>query len=195
MTKPNAAYLRKQLEEIATLDRRKVDSQYQIANLLTAIRDHKLWELDGHRSFAHMVSSELEFAPSTAGKYCKFYELVTRLGYKREETLKLMQRFGRNRLMQVLEGSGKKLSIRAIETRLKSGEHERSQLFHFNLSDEKVAAGITQTLSQFGLTTHKSGMRVNLTSAFVALVEDHKRLTKELAKTKAAPKRKLKVAS
>jgi len=181
-------FFRKTVAEIAALDKTKVECQYQIANLLTAIRDHKMHELGGYDSFAMMVAGELEMHPSTANKYIGFFNTVTRLGYSKDETLKLMQRFGRNRIYGVLCNSEKKLSVRALAKRIHDGDQSRDKQFHFQIPEDRAAAIASNVLSQYGMVVTKSGQRTNMSTAFLKLVEEHERMKKQLAKASGKTK-------
>ena len=175
MTKPTFASF---IKQITDADTKQVVCQFQIANVLTAIRDHKLYREAGYNNFAMMVRGELDFAPSTASRYIRLYEQYVNLKYKEDEFKLRMQQFGWSRLEKLLSGATKKMGYRA----LKNAEDvynntARGRQFHFEL-DDKMAATFEQYLTQHGMTTSKGGGRTNVTTSLQSLVSDYDRLKK-----------------
>ena len=185
--------LTKVLKQVRQADRNQVDAQFQIANILTAIKDHKLYELGGYDNFQMMVRGELDFAPSCAIKYVSLHNSFTKFKYTKTEYLKLMQQFGWRRVEEALSKSTKKMGHRAIKSFMDAKHLGSSQQFNFNVTDKKVAAKLESRLAKFGLEVMQSGQRSHLTTSFLALLEDYDRLVESTEHTTG--KRKLKAVS
>ena len=146
------------IKQIIAADVKQVECQFQIANLLTAIRDHKLYKDAGYDNFQMMVRGEFDFSTSTATRYVNLYESYEYLGYKEAEFTRLMTQFGWSRLQKFLSNSEEKLGYRALKKMNDAYNNTaRGRQFHFELDDD-TAATFEQYLTQFGMTTNKGGI-------------------------------------
>lgn len=173
--KQTLTQLTKLLNQIRSLDKQQVEAQFQIANTLTAIKDHRFFEQANYTSFEHMVHCELEFNKSTASRYCALYHHYVTWKYNKKEFLSLMQKFGWRRVEEALRGTDRKMGYRAITNRLAIIDENDNQ-FNFNLHDKRDAARFTSLLERHGLETHKNGTRINLTTSMLALLDDYEAL-------------------
>lgn len=180
-----ASTLHGMLSKIHAADQKQVVAQFDIANLLTAILDHKLFEQDGYDNFRQMIHMELDFSPATAMRYVNLYNSYTRLRYSKEEFLKHMRTFGWSHLRRALEHADTKMGHRAIKKHI--DDHMSKTVMYFGSAiSPQDEARINSALSRFGMETNKSGHRSGVTTAMLALIEDYERLTKVRDKNKAA---------
>ena len=166
------------LASIAEYDLKQVEAQYNIANMLTAIRDHNLYKELDYETFPQMCEGELEFGYRTASNYVQFYANLERLKYTKEEALQLMQRYTWRALSKVLTGEDKKIGTRAIKNRIDNREPDQYQNVAFQLADKRAVARLDSLLSRHGCQLTTEGRRINSTSALLALLDDYERLTK-----------------
>ena len=166
------------IKQIIAADVKQVECQFQIANLLTAIRDHKLFREAGYDNFHMMVRGEFDFSTATASRYCSLYESYEHFGYKEAEFTRLMTQFGWSRLQKFLATSDKKLGYRALKQMNDAYNNvKRGRQFHFEF-DEKTAATFEQYLTQFGMETSKGGNKSGVTTSMQTLINDYDRLKK-----------------
>ena len=178
------------LKRIRDNDRTQVENQYEIANILTAIKDHKLYEQLGYATFPLMCRGELSFGPGQAQKYVNFYQHATRLRYKKQELLTIMQTHSWMRLREIFTQSDTKPSMRTISRLMREEESDHCQM-GFNIPDNRERARISAALAHYGMEVTKSGRRINMSTALVALVDAAEGRTKTRVKAnKARPKLK-----
>lgn len=163
--------------DINASDEKQVEHQFNIAFVLTAIRDLKLYEHGDYANFSDLVASELYFSPDTAYRMISLHTSYTRLRYKKEEFLLLMRQFGWRKLERALAGATRKMGHRAIKN-WHGAQDENNKQFNMHVHDKKLTARIEAALSRFGMEETDNGRRTNLTNAFIALLDDYERLTK-----------------
>lgn len=170
--------LRTYLDKIIFADTAQSSAQLDIANMLTAIRDHKLYQQDGYDSFSMMVQCELDFSPATAARYCSLYNSFTRLRYSRDEFLKHMRTFGWGTLEKVLRGVTKKLGHRALKSRV-AEERQASRTYTLTVTSKSDIETINHALQNFGFDAYNDAYRHGLTASVIRLIEDYQRLKGE----------------
>lgn len=161
--------------DINASDEQQVEHQFNIAFVLTAIKDLELYKHGDYRSLADMVRQELYFSPATATKMVALHNSYTRFKYEREEFLILMRQFGWRKLEKALSASNRKMSHRMIE-RWHAEKDDNNKQFNMHIHDKKLTARIESTLARFGMDTNENGTRLNMTNAFIALLDDYERL-------------------
>ena len=164
------------LNKIRAADERQVKAQLDIASLLAAIKEHKLYDTGDYGSFTEMVKKELPFSIYTANSYVKLYQSYERLGYTKPEFLKILQAHDWRIVWEALENSKSKLGIRAIQNYLDKKNQKPKQQFNFHLPDEQQCLRLETLLSRFGLEVTEGGSRSHMTDALIALLDDYERL-------------------
>jgi len=164
------------VKNIRIADQSQVESQLKIANLLCAIKDHKLYEYAGYDNFKMCCQCEFEFTVYSAQGFVQLYRNLKRLGYSESEYLRHMQTVGWRALTNVLNASDKKVGIRKIKSEIANSLRERPQQFNIQFTTDKEALRFEQVLSDFGLDASASGRRRQLKSSLAALLDDYERL-------------------
>lgn len=184
-------YIQQAINTIRAADKAQVEAQFEIANLLAAIKEHKLYENMQYSSFDSLVVSELDFAVNAAHGYVKLYCIFTSLQYSKEAYLKLMQQFGWRRLNKALQHSPRKLGYRAIKARLQEMDDAKPSQFNLLLTKESDVKRLENLLKEHGLRTSE-GRRSGLTTSMIALIDDYEQLKSEqqvVSKKKTRPKK------
>ena len=181
--------LNKFLAQIRDSDQRQVEAQFDIANVLTAIKDHELFRFGGYESFKMMVQAEVDFTPSCAMDYVSLHTQYSKYSYNKTEFLKLMKQFGWRRVNEALRESKKHMGYRAMNAWMKARDVDSSRQFNFNVPDKQTVAKLESILTRFGMEVPGQGRRSHMTEAFIAMMEDYERLQKNAHHTTGKPKR------
>ena len=185
--------LSKIISDIKSADIAQVESQLEIARLLTAVKKYKLYTPE-FSDFKIMVQATLDFAPSAAEKYVSFYTHYEALKYGREEILKLMRQLGWRKVQFCLRGAKKKMGYRAMKNYLEEHYYAQDRQFNFNMLSDKSAQRLEKALKQHGLEISKGGRRAHMTESMESLLVDYEALKKHAAKL-PGKRKKLALAS
>ena len=161
------AYAGQLLDRLIELDQQTQSAYYEMGQLLSAIKNNKLYELLGYNSFKEIVEEELSFTDSTAARYANTYDHFRRLHYTKKEALDMIQMFGYTHMADILPTVNDKIGKRAIRTRIdKLGKHQ----VNFMLNDQQYDTFL-QTFESLGAEYSESGRMVNSSEVFLALLK------------------------
>lgn len=166
------------LSHIRESDSKQVEAQMDIARLLACIKEYKLY-LPKYDSFKQLVINELDFAFSTALNYVSLYQCYTRLGYGREQMLKLMRQLGWRKVQFCLRTSKKRMSLATMNQYLEDHYYARDKQFNFNMRSETTARKLEKLLVPFGLTINADGRRAHMAESLEAMMADYERLQRQ----------------
>ncbi len=164
------------LNKIRKADETQVNAQFEIAGILSAIREHKLYETGEYNSFGAMVKKELTFSLYTADCYCRLHNRYMKFGYNQPEFLKLMQAFEWRVVEKCLRDADKKMGMRAMQNWVNAKNQEPNRQYNFHIEDDDEALRLETLLARFGLETSEAGTRTHMTTALLALLKDYERL-------------------
>ena len=179
------------LGTIRAADVTQVESQLEIARLLTAIKQYKLYH-PTFKSFEDMVKQELDFPVNAAIKYVSLYTHFLSLGYGREELLKLMRQVGWRVVQYCLARNKKKMGYRAMLNFVERNPRSAPNQININVSSDIARQRFYKVLQQHGMLVDNKGQRKNVNVAFESMLADYVQLQK---KTSRLPGKKRKLSA
>lgn len=161
-------YVGEMLDKLVELDVTTVGAYYEMGQILHSFKQGNLHEVLGYESFSHLVEEELSYSPATAHSYSSLYRNFQRLHYKKPEALKLLRKYGKTHLSEVLPNLNGKPSDRAIKKCIDALGHHQ---INFTLNDAELAEA-QRALAKRGATVTETGRYMNSTEAFMDMVRE-----------------------
>ena len=177
------------LGTIRAADVSQVESQLEIARLLTAIKQYKLFH-PTYESFDKMVKQELDFSIHAANKYVSLYTYFLSLGYGREELLKIMRQVGWRVVQYCLSRNKKKMGYRAMLNFVDKNPRSAPNQININVSSDIARQRFYKVLQQHGMLVDNKGQRKNVNMAFESMLNDYVQMQKKTPRL-SGKKRKL----
>jgi len=157
---------RQLLDQLIVLDKSVCSAQYEIGQILWAIKEGLLWDDLGYGSMAGLIEEELSFSLNTAYKWMHTFCEFKRLHYAKTEALELIAEYSFSNVAYVLPDFKQKASSRAVGKRISDRD-----LRTVNFTLTKVqAALLREWLIDYG-AEEKNGQLRGSSEALMAILD------------------------
>jgi len=163
--KKSRQYAEQLLDRLIELDRTVSAAYYEMGQLLFSIREGRLYELIGYKSFNELVEEELSFSVATAANYAKVYSDFKRLKYNKTEALIFLENFGLKNIAKILPKTNEKIGVRAMSNRVKALDEKQISFWMHEAEYEEVQIA----LEKMGAIKNETGRYMNSSDALVAM--------------------------
>lgn len=155
------------VQQIRELCISSAENAYELAQVLNAVQQGKLFEVVGYESFKDFLdNADVLMGYSTACKYTQTYRHLVRLKYTRQESTEILGEFGVTGARHLISQMEKKVAISTLRRRQVA---EGSPIINFALAPDEILE-VDTALEKYGMRYHDSGQRSGSANALLNLV-------------------------
>lgn len=141
---------------------------FAAAQILTAFKQQRLYEIIGFDSFAEFVE-DTGITASVGQAHTYVYEHAKRLKYTKVETIEIIESFGLHQSARLLSQQDRKVALSTLQRKSVAYAREHNQV-NFVLAPDELRL-LEDTLAAHGMYYTETGTRMNKTEALVRLLK------------------------